>query len=264
MRNKHLVKQHKFYEDKQYNELELSLAQGLHLEEFELLTLLTRKHLNFSTARNLAKKLITSFENMSGVLNAASEELLQIDGMTRSIILEFKQIQYLVLATTKTNVLKRNVLENHENVITYCKALMRNKKREELHALFLDRKCEIVHHECLQIGTIDHVSIYPRELMLGAMQHSAAYIILAHNHPSGEARPSKADINLTHQLQSIGFVMGVKILDHIIISQKESFSFRKKGMIELSKIGISPDLYSLTSAENSLTSHQNMEGQNHV
>lgn len=109
--------------------------------------------------------------------------------------------------------------------------LLANEQREQFHALYLNKDFRLVLHKCLQIGTVDHVTVYPREIMHYALLCHACSVILVHNHPSGNVLPSKDDISITAELAMIGKYLGITISDHIIVAGGQNFSFRQKGIM---------------------------------
>lgn len=109
---------------------------------------------------------------------------------------------------------------------------MAAERREVFHVLLLDKSRHMIGDVCLQQGTIDHVAVYPREVFRHAFEHGASQLILLHNHPSGNCKPSRQDIKMTQTLAKLGHSLGVLIADHIIISRNGEFSFRKDGLMD--------------------------------
>jgi DNA repair protein RadC len=113
-----------------------------------------------------------------------------------------------------------------------CLEHFRNKRQEFFICLTLDGSARLINQRVITIGLLDMAVAHPREVFSGALTDLAASIIIAHNHPSGEARPSSEDIKTTQKLVSAGVVLGMPIRDHIIIGKKDHFSFRERGLIE--------------------------------
>ncbi|AMX06625.1 DNA repair protein RadC [Enterobacter asburiae] len=104
-------------------------------------------------------------------------------------------------------------------------------EREEFVALFLDNQHQLLACETLFTGTINHTEVHPREIVKAALRHNAAAVILAHNHPSGMAEPSRADRLLTSNLQNTLLLVDVRVLDHLIIGHREIVSFAERGWL---------------------------------
>jgi DNA repair protein RadC len=114
----------------------------------------------------------------------------------------------------------------------YCRIRLLGSSREQLHAIYLDRALRPVAGKCLQTGTVDHVTVYPREILAMALRHGATAIVLAHNHPSGNPQPSRADIAMTKLVEEAALPFGIAIVDHIIVGNQGNFSFRQYGLLQ--------------------------------
>jgi DNA repair protein RadC len=108
-------------------------------------------------------------------------------------------------------------------------AALSREPREQFRALFLDSKNRVLHEEILSIGTVNHVSVYPREVISYALSVHASAIVLVHNHPTGDPKPSEVDVALTLQLQEMCEDLNIKLHDHIIVGDGRVFSFLKHG-----------------------------------
>ncbi|WP_292311382.1 RadC family protein, partial [Marivivens sp.] len=108
---------------------------------------------------------------------------------------------------------------------------MAHRETEQFRILFLDRKNVLIADEEQSKGTVDHVPVYPREVVKQALELNASALILVHNHPSGDPTPSEADITITHQIAHALTVMGITLHDHLIIGKSRELSFRAEGLI---------------------------------
>lgn len=135
------------------------------------------------------------------------------------------------------NIAKRApVLLEHQRVASAKYALpllknIRSNRQEHFVCIALDSRMEFIAKKTIFIGSLTSTLVHPREVFTFALQKVAASIIVAHNHPSGEALPSNADIEVTHQLVAAGLIMSIRLQDHIIVSKKEYFSFTDQGML---------------------------------
>ena len=123
------------------------------------------------------------------------------------------------------------VLSCWQAVLDYCAISIRDEV-ERFHVLYLDRKNRLISDECLAIGTVDHVPVYPREVVKRALLNNAMAILVVHNHPAGDPAPSEADIAMTKQLQDACAVLGITLHDHIIVGAGRELRLRAEGMIQ--------------------------------
>ncbi|BCH27831.1 JAB domain-containing protein [Mesorhizobium sp. L-8-3] len=127
--------------------------------------------------------------------------------------------------------LSRNpVLSSWQAVLDYCALTIRGEV-ERFHVLYLDRKNRLISDECLSIGTVDHVPVYPREVLRRALALNATALIIVHNHPAGDPEPSLSDIAMTREIQKSCKVLGVTLHDHIIVGIGREVSLRARGEI---------------------------------
>jgi DNA repair protein RadC len=129
--------------------------------------------------------------------------------------------------TYKTGIL----LNNSRNVSAYVRLQLAQEKNEVFSVLFLDNAYRLLAFEKMFYGTINETMIYPRCVIQKALEHNAAAVIAAHNHPSGNSKPSDADKEITKQLKTILEVMDVKLVDHLIVTHQETYSFAEKGIL---------------------------------
>ena len=108
---------------------------------------------------------------------------------------------------------------------------MADEDTERFRILFLDIKNTLIKDEVQQRGTVNHTPVYPREVVKRALELGASALILVHNHPSGSAEPSRADIEMTNKIRDVGAGMGVTLHDHIIVARAGTTSFRSRGLL---------------------------------
>lgn len=116
-------------------------------------------------------------------------------------------------------------------LLDYCQTTMAHRETEQFRVFFLDRKNTLIADEAQAQGTVDHVPVYPREVMKRALELNASALILVHNHPSGDPTPSQSDIDMTHQIQAAGSALGITLHDHLVIGKSRELSFRSEGLI---------------------------------
>ena len=200
-------------------------------DDFDLLnSLVSRRRAGRSSAA-IARRLLRQFGGIRRVLRASEHELAQVKGIDETIMRDFRQTRELLEAMARAELQNAHVLDDPQAVFEYCRLFLAGELREQLHVLYLDKGFRLTGHECLQVGTVDHVTVYPREVLGRAIQHAATSIILVHNHPSGNHRPSCGDIAMTRQLAEAGRYLSIGVADHIIVGGEENFSFRLAGLL---------------------------------
>lgn len=151
-----------------------------------------------------------------------------IGHMAESDLIEI--FQHVGAALTK-GFKKRSVLSSWNDVLEYLRSQMGFRQTESFRVLFLDTRNQLIADEEMQNGTVNHVPVYPREVMKRALELNATAMILAHNHPSGDTTPSRADIEMTKALIDAGKIFGISIHDHVIIGKEGHTSLKQKGLI---------------------------------
>lgn len=214
-----------------YYGAQLALANGDKLDERRLLTILLARSLTHDHASKLSDKLLQQFEDLSTLFSLEFDELASVNGVSEQIAVDLFQIKHLLSAISWAIVSEKPIIDCYEKLTDYCARQFAGVKKEQFHVLFLNKGFELLHHTCLQTGTLDHVTVYPREVLRTALKYSASHLILAHNHPFGKAKPSRADITMTKQLDVLAEGLGIGILDHIIFAENNTFSFLKNNLM---------------------------------
>lgn len=197
----------------------------------ELLKMILIGDLSDFRKERLARKLLDQFGDLYSVIHADENALEKVPGLPQAAIKHLKQTRRLFNQIGRSSIAHRPLIDSLDRVKQFCRFTLGAKRREEFHVLFLDSSYHLLEHECLQTGTLDHVMVYPRELMHRALVNHATFLILIHNHPTSNAKPSKEDIVMTDQLHKAGAFLRIAILDHIIIGKRSEFSFRKNGLL---------------------------------
>lgn len=201
------------------------------LAEYELLELLLFSAVPRGDVKPLAKALLARFGTLGAVLAAEPPALKEVSGVGDAIVHVFRLAQAVSLASLRERVVDRPVIGSWQALLDYCNASLSHSKTEHFHVLFLDNRNTLIADERQQRGTVDHVPLYPREVIKRALELGASAIILVHNHPSGDPTPSQADIDMTHEVQEAGKKLGVTVHDHLIIGRNGHQSFRSLGLI---------------------------------
>ncbi|CAG0906958.1 unnamed protein product [Cyprideis torosa] len=201
------------------------------LPDYELLELLLFMAIPRKDVKPIAKLLIDRFKNINGVLNASLADLQGIKGISETTAIGLKTVQAAGLRLLRQNIMNRPILNSWQRLIEYCEAAMVNDTRENFRIIFLNKKNEVIADEVQQSGTVDHTPAYPREIMKRSLELGATALILAHNHPSGDATPSQPDIALTKQIMAAAKPFDIVIHDHLIITRNGTSSFKSLGLM---------------------------------
>lgn len=204
------------------------------LYDYELLEMVLFLVHRRKDTKPLAKQLLKEFHTFHGVLSADRADLLRIKGVGDALVHTLKTIEAAGQRMARSKLdLKRSIertsVASWQHLIEYCQSNMTQHKIEAFHVLFLDRKNYLIKHEVMSKGTIDHVAVYPREVMKRALELNANALILAHNHPSGDPTPSEADINMTGQIQQAANFLRMRLHDHLIVGKDQIISLHDMG-----------------------------------
>ena len=179
----------------------------------------------------LAKALIARFGNLAGVLGAGPRELAMVAGTGDATIAILKIVPEAARRMALEEILDRPILGSWKQVLAYCRIAMGREKTEQFRLLFLDTKNRLIADEMQQRGTVNHTPVYPREVVKRALELEASALIMVHNHPSGDPTPSRADIEITRQVQSAAAELGISLHDHIVIGRSGHNSFKSLGLL---------------------------------
>lgn len=201
------------------------------LSDAELLAIFLRTGIPGLTAVDLARRLLLSFGGLRGILEADFQSFSAQPGLG---LAKYAQLQAIL------EMAHRHLAERMQNGVEitspdvtreFLSVTMRAYQQEVFACLYLDSQHRLIHFYTHFFGTVDGASVYPRELVKTALKHNAAAVILAHNHPSGVAEPSRADQTITRRIQSALELVDVRVLDHMIVGDGEVISFAERGLI---------------------------------
>ncbi len=201
------------------------------LADYELLELVLFMAIPRRDVKPLAKDLLTRFGGFAGVLNASADELMKQDGVSENAAAALKAVQAAAHRLMKQELMQRPVLNTWTRLVDYCAAVMAHEPREHFRALFLNKKNELIADETQGVGTVDHAPAYPREIVKRALDLGATALILVHNHPSGDPKPSRADIDMTYAIKAAGETFGIVLHDHLIVARGGTTSFKTMGIL---------------------------------
>ncbi len=209
-------------------------AGAAHLSDAELLAVFLQTGVRGKTSLDLARELIVQFGGLSGIMAADQRELCLQHGVGEAKAARFIAIRELHQRQLMEGLMGREALTSSANTRDYLRARFRHCQSEIFSCLFLDNQHQVVKLEELFRGTIDGAAVYPREVVKRCLYHNAAAVIFAHNHPSGIAEPSQADIAITRKLTLALGTIDVRVLDHMVIGDTEVVSFAERGLLQSS------------------------------
>jgi len=201
------------------------------MPDYELLELVLFRAISRQDVKPLSKRLMNEFGDFNSVIAAPVERLGSIEGVGKSVIQELKIVEAAAHRMAQARVIGRDVLSSWDSLLTYCKTAMAYRQTEQFRIFYLDRKNILIADEQQQQGTVDHVPVYPREVIKRALELNASAFILVHNHPSGDPNPSESDILMTARIKEAGETLGLVLHDHLVIGKGQDFSFRSNGLL---------------------------------
>ncbi len=201
------------------------------MPDYELLELILFRAIPRQDVKPLARLLLDTFGDLNRVISATPPRLLMVKGVGDAVILELKLVEAAAQRMVRARIMHRQVLSSWDALLDYCHTTMAHRETEQFRILFLDRKNVLIADEEQARGTVDHVPVYPREVVKRALELNASALILAHNHPSGDPTPSDADLSMTHQIQAACQALGLTLHDHLIIGKSRELSFRSAGYL---------------------------------
>ncbi len=207
------------------------LARGPQaLSDVELLAILLRTGMAGKNVFQLAAELLAP-NGVAGLLQASAQSLRLVKGLGPAKQAELLAVLELARRALQQQLEHREVFHSPDAIRHYLQLHLAHKSHEVFAVLFLDNQNRLLAMEELFRGTLSQTSVYPREVVMRALHHQAASVVLSHNHPSGSVQPSRADEHLTQTLKASLALVDVRVLDHIIVGQGQSFSMAEQGQL---------------------------------
>lgn len=201
------------------------------MPEYELLELVLFRAIPRQDVKPLARRLLDTFGDVNRVLSAPPARLAEVQGVGEAVVQELKLVEAVAHRMARSRVMNRAVLSSWDALLDYCHTAMAHRETEQFRVLYLDRKNVLIADEEQARGTVDHVPVYPREVVKRALEVNASALILVHNHPSGDPTPSESDIAMTAKVQEAAQALGIVLHDHLIIGKSRELSFRAQGYL---------------------------------
>jgi DNA repair protein RadC len=183
------------------------------------------------SAVDLGRELIARFGGLAGLLAAGLPDLAAVRGLGSAKSAQLAAVLELARRALREELRSASALTSPGAVRDYLRLVLGGRPHEVFLCLYLDAQHRVIDSEELFRGSLTQTSVYPREVVKGALRANAAAVILAHNHPSGVAQPSPADELLTRQLKDALALVDVRVLDHFIVAGTQALSFAERGLL---------------------------------
>ena len=197
----------------------------------DILELLLARIETSDMAANLADKLLRQFNSLSEVIFAPQAMLRSVEGIGDAHIVLFDVIQLSIQALLRP-LSARARFESETSIVNYLRAAQAYQPKEQFRVIFLDKSAHIISNEVMQEGTVDHTPVYIREIIKRALDLSASSLVLVHNHPSGDPKPSRFDIDMTKAIITTAKGLGISVADHIILAKNGHTSMKNLGLLD--------------------------------
>lgn len=198
--------------------------EPLSVADYELMELILGLAIIRKDTKPLARELLAKFKNIRGALDARPDELKQVEGFGPGLMSLWRLLRELMARYAASPLREREVLASSEAVAVMGKTRLGNLSHEECWLALVDAQNRLILWERLRSGSVSSVAMQPRDVLEIAIVHKASGIIMVHNHPGGNPRPSKSDIDLTREIQNLAPHLGLRLLDHVIVTPGDCYS----------------------------------------
>lgn len=200
------------------------------LSDAELLAVVLKNGTRDKSSVDLAREIIGlnhQYESLAGIYQLTYDDLLSIKGVGKVKAIQIMCIGEIAKRISKAEAKERLHFKSPERIARYFMEQVRYLSKEEVYLLMLDGKHGLIRETKISVGTVNAAFSSPREVYMEALKAQAVYVILIHNHPSGDPTPSNQDYLMTRQMQNAGKLIGIELSDHIIIGNQSYYSFRE-------------------------------------
>lgn len=204
-------------------------VEGLH--DYELLELLLTYAIPRKDVKPIAKDLINRFDSLAGVLDASHKELEEVPDVGPASATLIRLVKELCGEYLAQKMQHLDVLSSPQAVVEFARMKLAGRPHEAFMVIYLNTKNEVIDHEIIHEGTVDHAVVYPRRIFEAALRHHASGLILVHNHPSGHPEPSEEDKRFTRAIVDAARTIDIRVVDHIVIGKTDHFSFMEHHLL---------------------------------
>lgn len=202
-------------------------------DQVRLLAALLRPQIGVRRSREIARRLVQRFGSLPAILATAPRQLSEVDGVGESIVRNLAVVIEVARRLARESIYDdKPFLTCMSQLLDYCRVTMGHEPLEQFRIFFLNKRNRLIADELQQTGTVDHVPVYPREVIKRSLELSATALILVHNHPSGDPAPSSADVRMTGEIIDIASLLGIIVHDHLIIGRSGHVSLRGTGLLD--------------------------------
>lgn len=201
------------------------------LSNQELLAIILRTGTINESVLQVSQRVLQYFEGLRLLKNASIEELMQIKGIGKAKAIQILASLELGQRIVQLHPDEKYTIRSPEDGANYVMEELRFLQQEHFVTVYLNTKNQVLHKQTVFIGSLNASIVHPREVYKEAIRRSAASVICFHNHPSGDPSPSREDIEVTKRLAESGKLLGIELLDHIIIGDKQYVSLKERGYI---------------------------------
>ena len=202
------------------------------VEDYEMLELILFRAIPRRDVKPIAKRLLKAFGDFNHVISAPPRRLAEITGMGEAAVAELKIVEAAAHRLAQSRVLHRDAIQSWDQLTAYLRQRLAHEDTEQFRVLFLDRRNVLIADEAQARGTVDHVPVYPREVVRRALDLGASALVLVHNHPSGDPTPSRADVDMTRRVMEACRTVSVTLHDHVVVGRDGVASFHALGLLD--------------------------------
>lgn len=203
------------------------IGAGHALADYEVLELLLGHVLLRQDTSPLAKELLARFGSIRGVLDARPQELAAVPGFGAALDAYWRLVREVMARYAESPARRRTALSSPQAVARMARIRLAASEREEFWVAYLDARNRLIAWEMAAKGSVSAAPLYPRDVMARALALNASSLILVHNHPGGNPRPSGADVALTNKVRAAGEALDIRLTDHVIVTEDAWYSFRE-------------------------------------
>ena len=208
-------------------------SEGVDMADYEALELLLTYAIPRRDVKPLAKQLIKKFGSFAKVISSPIESLIEVDGIKENSAILIKFVEFSAKKLSWQNLAFEDTpfISSTDSLIEFCRCTMGYNEVEVLRLIYVDAKLKVIETEVLQKGSVSSVNISARDIVTKALKKNATGIIMVHNHPSGDPRPSNNDIEATRRVKEACDTLGIRLYEHLIITPSDYYSFAKNHLV---------------------------------
>ena len=208
-------------------------SKGADMADYEALELLLTYAIPRKDVKPLAKSLIKKFGSFAGVISAPIERLYEVVGIKENSATLIKFVEFASQKLSWQNLAFEDAafISSTDSLIEFCRCTMGYSEVEVLRLIYVDAKLKVIETEVLQKGSVSSVNINPRDIVANALKKNASGVIMVHNHPTGDPRPSNNDVEATKRVKSACDAVGIALHEHLIITPSDFYSFAEHNLV---------------------------------